>query len=108
MYLFWAYHVNAGIKVDTKLPENWETTVLEKYLYRFPEVVERAYQNLESHHIATYITELASTFNLFYADHKIVDESDLTSPYRIALTSAFYTTIKNGLYLLVIETPEKM
>ncbi|MBP9715329.1 MAG: arginine--tRNA ligase [Candidatus Pacebacteria bacterium] len=99
---------NAGIKADAKLSENWETTVLEKYLYRFPEVVERAYQNLEPHHIATYITELASTFNLFYADHKIVDENDITSPYRIALTSAFYITMKNGLYLLGIQTPEKM
>jgi arginyl-tRNA synthetase len=81
---------------------------LEHILYRFPEVVAHAYHELEPHHIATYLTELASAFNSFYATTTIIDQSDSSAPYRIALVEAYYQTVKNGLYLLGIETPEKM
>ena len=97
-----------GVATDDALPENWTTTNLEKYLYRFPEVVERAYLYREPHHIAGFLLELAAMFNSFYAQEKIVDAQDAASPYKLALTAAFCTTMKNGLYLLGIETPEKM
>ena len=91
-----------------RTPKDWQTTTLEKYLYRFPEVVQHAYEKLEPHHIAVYLTELASAFNSFYAQEQIVDASDASSPYKLALTKAFYITMKNGLYLLGIEVPSKM
>ena len=84
-----------------------ETTELEKLLYRFPEVVERANKEYEPHYITTYLTELAGAFNSFYAKERIVEESD-TAPYKVALTSAFQTTIKNGLWLLGIKAPDRM
>lgn len=85
-----------------------DITVLEKTLYRFPEVVAHAYEQLEPHHIATYLTELASAFNSFYGNTMIVNKNDPYAPYRVALVSAFHTTMQNGLYLLGIKTPEKM
>lgn len=88
------------------IPE--EVTALEKSLYQFPEVVSRAYDSLEPHHIATYLTELASTFNAFYANTQIVNKDDKYSPYRLALVESFYQTMKNGLYLLGIKTPNRM
>ncbi len=97
-----------GIEPNYALPENWETTSLEKYLYRFPEVVLLAYQKLEPHGTATYLGELASTFNSFYAQQQVVDATDASSPYRVALVESFLKTMKNGLYLLGIEVPEKM
>lgn len=97
-----------GIVPSYVLPENWETTSLEKYLYRFPEVVLLAYQKLEPHGIATYLGELASTFNSFYAQQQVVNADDTSSPYRVALVESFLKTMKNGLYLLGIEVPEKM
>jgi arginyl-tRNA synthetase len=87
---------------------NQEPTKLERLLYRFPEVVERAYQERESHHVTTFLTELASTFNSWYAGTKIVDATDVESPYKVALTQAFAHTMKNGLWLLGIQAPEKM
>jgi arginyl-tRNA synthetase len=98
----------AGIVPDATLPEGWHTTSLEKYLYRFPELVQRAYEELEPHHITTYLTELASLFNSFYGQEKIVDASDVSSAYKLALTQAFLTTMINGLYVLGIVVPEKM
>lgn len=94
-----------GIELSLEMPEDWETTELEKYLYRFPEVVVRAHSELEPHHIATYLTELASLFNSFYGQGKIVEEG---AGYKILLTQAFYITMQNGLELLGMEVPEKM
>jgi arginyl-tRNA synthetase len=85
-----------------------EITNLERILYRFPEVVAWSYEQLEPHHIATYLTELASAFNTFYGNTIIVNKDDASAPYRVALVEAFYQTMKNGLYLLGIKTPEKM
>ncbi len=83
-------------------------TMLEKLLYRFPEVVERAGKEYSPHYIATYLIELSSSFNNFYANGKIVDKADKNSPYKVALTEAFSIVLKNGLNLLGIQAPEKM
>ncbi len=97
-----------GVAPSADMPESWNATALEKYLYRFPEVVERAYACLEPHHIAGYLLELASLFNSFYAQHQIVNKEDAASPYKLALTEAFFITMNNGLSLLGIEVPERM
>jgi len=88
--------------------DTWETTEVEKMLYRFPEVVERAGKEYAPHHLVTYLTELASAFNSFYAKEKIVDENDSASPYKLAITSAVSHVLKNGLHLLGIKSPERM
>ena len=85
-----------------------ETTTLEKLLYRFPEIVERTGTELEPHSIATYLIELAGAFNSWYAKEHIVDANDPSSSYNVALTSAFATTMKNGLWSLGIAVPERM
>ncbi|MFA6227325.1 MAG: arginine--tRNA ligase [Candidatus Paceibacterota bacterium] len=81
---------------------------LEKMLYRFPEIVERAGKDYAPNHIATYLIQLASSFNGFYAKGKIVDKEDKNSSYKVALTEAFTVVLKNGLNLLGIKAPEKM
>jgi len=85
-----------------------EISDVEKILYRFPEVVERAGEEYEPHYIAVYLSELAQAFNSYYSANKIVDSGDINSPYRTALAQAVGQVIKNGLYLLGIESPEKM
>lgn len=80
---------------------------VEKLLARFPEVVYRAGEFLSPHFIATYLIDLASAFNAFYANNKIVSEED-NSAYRVALTAAVGQVLKNGLDLLGIATPAKM
>ncbi|MDP6387945.1 MAG: arginine--tRNA ligase [Candidatus Pacebacteria bacterium] len=95
-----------NIKLSTKI-SRLDLDILEKLLYRFPEVVERAGKEFEPHYITTYLTELAGAFNSFYAKERIVEESD-SAPYKVALTQAFAYTIKNGLWLLGIKAPERM
>lgn len=86
----------------------WEPTEVERMLYRFPEIVERAGQEYAPHHLVTYLTELASAFNSFYGNNKIISEEDPTSPYKVALTESVYHVLKNGLHLLGIKVPERM
>ena len=96
-----------GVKASfRKTPK--EITRLEKTLSYFPEVIEKSGKEYEPHFLVLYLTELAGIFNNYYAKHKIVDKKDEYSPYRVALTAAFLKTMKNGLWLLGINTLEKM
>lgn len=85
-----------------------EATELEKKLYIFPEVIERAAQVYSPSTIATYLIELAGAFNNFYAQGKIIDKNDPYSLYKISLTKAFTIVMKKGLNLLGISAVEKM
>ncbi|HEY4474212.1 MAG TPA: arginine--tRNA ligase [Candidatus Paceibacterota bacterium] len=85
-----------------------EVTELERLLYRFPEVVVRAQKEYEPHYVTTFLTDIAGAFNSWYAQEQIVNKDDPASPYKIALTKAFAQTMKNGLWLLGIQAPEKM
>lgn len=97
--------VSAEVKSDNVPPEAYE---VEKILYRFPEVVEEAFEAREPHQVATFLTELASSFNSFYASEKIADASDPYAPYKCLLSSAVKQTLKNGLWLLAIKAPDSM
>ena len=89
-----------------EIPES--VTDFEKYIYQFPEVVEYSYQSLQPHHIATYLTKLASEFNTFYGNTQILVEENKYMSYHLDLIKAFTQTMKNGLWLLGIEVPERM
>ena len=93
---------------DTKIPDDWQTTNLERILERYPSVVEKATQEYAPHYVVTYLIQLAGEFNSFYASHTIIDEKDSTSPYRLALTKAFSEVIVSGLDLLGIKVPNQM
>jgi arginyl-tRNA synthetase len=81
---------------------------LERWLYRFPEIVERSLDEMEPHHLTTYLIELAGAFNQFYAEVQIINPEDSNSKYYLALTQATSTILKNGLWLLGIKVPAKM
>lgn len=99
---------NEGIKAEIKNKQKVEVGELEKILIRFPEVVERAGREYAPHYLATYLTGLASAFNTFYAQNKVVDKVDVNSPYKVALVKAFLIVMQNGLNLLGIKVPDKM
>ena len=97
-----------NIHLATELPSDWKTIEIEKMLYQFPEIVLRSAQDLQAHHIANYLINLARSFSGFYGEGKIIDKENSFSPYKLALTEAFSIVMKNGLFLLGIKTPEKM
>lgn len=84
-----------------------ETHEVEKLLHRFPEIVERAAKEYAPNYITTYLTELSSSFNNFYANEQVLNDSS-ESAYRLAIVQAFSIVIKNGLTILGIPTPLSM
>lgn len=83
-----------------------EAPLFERLLPRFPEIVERAAREYEPHYIVTYLTKLAGAFNSWYAHERVIDADQ--EAYKLALTEAFAVTMKRGLWLLGIETVERM
>lgn len=78
-----------------------------RLLLRFPTITARAARDLEPHHIAQYLLQVASAFNSWYAQEQFLDGST-GSPHKVAITDAVRETIARGLHLLGIPAPEKM
>jgi arginyl-tRNA synthetase len=98
-----------GLGFTPAVHETTTPSALERYLYRFPEVVERSLQDYEPHHIVTYLSELAGLFNQYYASEQVIVATDKTeTEHRLAIVQAFHQTMQNGLNLLAIQIPEKM
>ena len=87
--------------------ERAETHEIERLLYRLPEVVERAGEDYSPQFVTTYLTELASSFNNFYA-HEQVNSDSLETPYRLAIVEAFKVVMKNGLTILGIPVLDRV
>jgi arginyl-tRNA synthetase len=80
------------------------------HLLRFDETVETAANEYAPHHLATYLYQLAQSFNTFYNSEKILstDVPLETKAVRLTLTTAVQNVLKTGLSLLGIQTVEKM
>lgn len=102
--------VNAGKEAGIKAMVSESATEWERkiavFLMRFPDVVKRAQTEFEPHHIATYATALASLYNSWYAQERVLDSERAAE--RLALTEAVGNTLKKSLYLLGIPAPERM
>ena len=96
----------AGKSGNTKV-ERERTHDIERLLPRFPEILERAQDDYAPHYIVTYLTDLASAFNNFYANEQVIGDSP-ESAYRLEIVEAFKIVMKNGLMVLGIPAPERM
>ncbi len=89
------------------LKENKEVQLINQ-LSKFTEIVLEATNNLKPQVIAVYLNELAKAFNEFYHDCPVLKAEKEIKNARLALVDAARQVLKNGLYLLGIEAPEKM
>ncbi len=79
-----------------------------KQLYLFPEKVQQALEKLEPSIVSRYLVDLAQSFNRFYHDCPIlVDDTELRKA-RLALVKSVQITLRNGLKLIGLETPERI
>lgn len=91
---------------------NPEEMPLLRTFYRFPEVISEAGKSLSPNLLCSYLFDLAQQYNLFYNKHSILTpDADNPQPiidFRLFLTQATASVIQKGLYLLGIETVERM
>jgi arginyl-tRNA synthetase len=85
--------------------EPGERTLIRK-ISEYPEVIQKATDEMMPHYIATYLYELAQVFNRFYEDNRVVgDDREST---RLNLVKAYANVLKSGLGLLNIEAPQRV
>ena len=77
-------------------------------LSRYEQVVLDSADKYEPSFITRYLLGVATLFNKFYFEHKIIVEDKAIQSARLSLTKATRTVLKNGLQLLGIDTPERM
>ncbi len=85
-----------------------EENDLLRMFYQFTDIVRKSGKDLAPNYIANYLYDLASKYNLFYQKHPILKSEGETKHFRLILTKAVGNIIKQGLYLLGIETVNKM
>lgn len=95
-----------NIKIDAK---EVSETLLAKHIAKFPLITQIATVEYAPHTLAAYLYELAQLFSRFYTECPVLSVSDTqTKESRIGLTMATAQVLKKGLYLLGIETIDKM
>ena len=92
----------------TGVEENEDEYQLISALSNFPDVVKGAAEKLEPFYITRYAIEVASLYNKFYFEHKIIGEDENVKNFRLTITRAALTVIENCLALLGIKVPERM
>lgn len=97
--------VPAEYRVAELLPQEAEVV---KAISAFPQAVKDAAEKYEPSIVARFAVDLAQKFNKFYFDCKILTAEGDKKDFRLALTAAALTALKNALGLLGIGVPEKM
>lgn len=91
-----------------KLLNNDSEVNLIKQLIKFPELIAISCEKRESHILAEYLKEVASSFHKFFHDCRILDSEEEIRDARLQLVNTTRTVMKNGLTILGISAPEKM
>lgn len=83
--------------------------LLMRELMAFPELVERMASERTVHQLPQYAVRLADRLHSFYADCKVIDETNAElSRARLALTAATKTVLEETLRLMGVSAPETM
>ena len=107
--------LNKGDVDISDIDPDWNSLVeksersLIKMLSGFPSIVEDSAEKRKPHLLAGYMVDVASSFNEFYRDCPVLNESDASRrETRLALVEASRRVISNGLGCLGIDSPEMM
>ncbi|WP_289054336.1 arginine--tRNA ligase [Carboxylicivirga marina] len=102
-----------GIAISDKADLNTELSEKEIQLMRmvsnFPAVVAEAGKVYSPALIANFVYDLAKEFNQFYHESPIAVEEDETKrSMRLLLCKSVGTVIKNGMWMMGVDVPERM
>jgi arginyl-tRNA synthetase len=102
------YSEETTVKVDYGILISDEEFALIKRLGDLPEVLERAAEEYEPSVIAVYMLELAMTFNVFLAKHRVLGEEKSITRTRVLLTQGVKRVLAICLGILGMEALERM
>ncbi|MFP6654956.1 MAG: DALR anticodon-binding domain-containing protein, partial [Myxococcota bacterium] len=88
-----------------------EEIALVRKLTAFPDVVARAAESREPHHVAYYLREVAGLWNPYLQDgvrHRVLSSDEALTAARLGLALAVRGVLASGLALLGLDAPERM
>ena len=94
--------------IDMSLLTDEYSQEILKLIENFPKRVEEACQKWEPYMITRYTVALATAFNKFYHENSIMNAEENVKTARLKLTYVVTQVIKQGLYLIGVQAPEKM
>ena len=96
---------DARAKTTVSTLEPGERSLARK-ISEYPEVIQKAVDELMPHHVCTYLYELAQAFNRFYEHNRVVGHE--RQAVRLHLVRLYADTLRDGLHLLGIQAPDAM
>ncbi len=93
---------------DFALLQHPSEEALIKELLRFPATLARAAEAKAPHRVANYLGDVATAFNGFYRDCRIIGEEEALATARMHLARAAQTVLRNGLTVLGLSAPRQM
>lgn len=81
---------------------------LIKELVKFPEIIEDTARDYQIHRLTEYARNLASIFNQFYRDCRVVNAEEDLKEARISVVFATQIVLSNLLSLMGISRPKRM
>jgi arginyl-tRNA synthetase len=98
-------------EIDGARLELSEEIALVKKLAEFPDLLGRAAETREPHHLAYYLREVAGLWNPYVQDgtrHRILSDDAALTAARLGLALAVRAVLARGLRLLGLSAPERM
>lgn len=84
------------------------TKDLMRLIFKYPEEIIDAAENLEPHRICNYLLRLAQGYHRFYTDCRVLTENPVETNTHLAVCESVKIVLKNGLTLLGVGAPEVM
>ena len=103
--------INMSIGSSKNTIKNGEYKNCDKIIHelmRYPEIVQRAADNMHPHIIIYYLRDLAHTFHSFYNDNHVLSESEDNLSSIMSALNALKIVFGNALNLLGISPLNKM
>lgn len=84
-----------------------EASLLQK-LAEYPDMLERALEELGPHQVAFYLRDLAGELHSYYNAERVLVDDEPTKLARLALILATRQVLRNGLGLIGVSAPNQM
>ncbi len=84
-----------------------ETTLLAK-LAEYPDMLQKALDELGPHQVAFYLRDLAGELHSYYNAERVLVDDAATKMARLALMTATRQVLRNGLALIGVSAPSRM
>ena len=79
-----------------------------RLIEQFPDILKSAVNRSEPSMVTRFCVDLAQAFNKFYYENKVMVDQPGVRAARLMLTDAVRQTLRQGLYLIGVEAPNRM